>query len=925
MSTWDWNGARWWKFDFHTHTPASDDYGRGPDQESLKQRTPREWLLDYMRVGIDCVAVTDHNSGAWIDRLKDEYAKMEAEPPEGFRSLCLFPGVEISVNGGIHILAILDRNRGASDIDTLLGAAGYSGAKGSCDSVSTRSLTEVADAVASMGGIAIPAHVDEKNGLFITLAGQTLQQALDCEQFFAMELMDAQYTKPAAYAACKRPWSEVVGSDAHHPTGNPGQKYPGSRFTWVKMGTPCIEGLRLALLDAPLSVIRSDAITQDPNQHADMVMGYMEVKNARYIGRPNAFRVDLNPWMNAIIGGRGTGKSTIVEFLRLVLRRERELPESLQEDFAKYFEVYASRDEDGLLTEDAHFALVYRKNGARYRVQWSRRGDAEPIEAEQADGSWRAEPGEITQRFPVRIYSQKQIYELAKAPLALLKIVDEGPEVDRRSWENEWKAEESRFLSLRAKAREIETGLSDEQRLRGELKDVQHKLAVFEQAGHADILREYQRRLRQQRAVEEWNQSWADAGERIRGIAQEIVPEPMDAASFDQGKPEEKDFLEKVSSTLRDIQQVRDDLEESAKRLDSILSKWSSEQEASPWAQAVKKAIEGYEQLRTKLAKEAAGDPSAYGELVQLRQMLEARLKEFESRAKQIDTIQKEAQQSLAHLLEMRRNLTSRRKAFLTKVLGGNPYVRIEVVSYGARETVEEEFRRLIQRESGGFERDIGKVDNGEGLLGDLYSRNPDADTFERNLHVLKQRVKAISAGKTTSASLRDQRFAAHLARLPPETYDRLDLWFPEDSLRVEYSTSGDGSGFRSIQEGSPGQKTAALLAFLLSYGKEPIVLDQPEDDLDNHLIYDLIVTQLRNIKQRRQVIVVTHNANIVVNGDAELVVALVARNGQTQIDSSGSLQEKAVRKIICDVMEGGEKAFEQRYRRIALEVRSVR
>lgn len=558
-------------------------------------------------------------------------------------------------------------------------------------------------------------------------------------------------------------------------------------------------------------------------------------------------------------------------------------------------------------------------------MQWSQRGDVEPIEAEQSDGSWRAEPGEITQRFPVRIYSQKQIYELAKAPLALLKIVDEAPEVDRRSWENEWKAEESRFLSLRAKAREIETGLSDEQRVSGELKDVQHKLAVFEQAGHADILKEYQRRLRQQRVVDEWKQSWADASKRIREFAQEITPEPLDPASFDQDKPEEKDLLEKASSTLRDIQQVSDDLEKSATRLDDILSKWSSDQEASRWDQAVKKAIEDYEQLRTKLAKEAAGDPSAYGELVQRRQMLEARLKEFESRKKQIETIQKEAKQSLSRLLEMRRDLTSRRKAFLNNVLEGNPYVRIEVISYGARESVEEEFRRLIQRESGGFEKDIGKVGNGEGLLGDLYSGNPDANTFESNLVELKQRIKAIAADKTISVSLRDRRFATHLANLPPETYDRLDLWFPEDSLRVEYSTSGDGSGFRSIQEGSPGQKTAALLAFLLSYGKEPIVLDQPEDDLDNHLIYDLIVTQLRNIKQRRQVFVVTHNANIVVNGDAEHVVALVARNGQTQIETGGSLQEKSVRKTICEVMEGGEKAFEQRYRRIALEVRGVR
>ncbi len=80
-------------------------------------------------------------------------------------------------------------------------------------------------------------------------------------------------------------------------------------------------------------------------------------------------------------------------------------------------------------------------------------------------------------------------------------------------------------------------------------------------------------------------------------------------------------------------------------------------------------------------------------------------------------------------------------------------------------------------------------------------------------------------------------------------------------------------------------------MAFLFSYGEEPIILDQPEDDLDNHRIYDLIVGQLRRIKQRRQVIVVTHNANIVVNGDAELVVTLAARGGETQKDCFGCLQ----------------------------------
>ncbi len=80
--------------------------------------------------------------------------------------------------------------------------------------------------------------------------------------------------------------------------------------------------------------------------------------------------------------------------------------------------------------------------------------------------------------------------------------------------------------------------------------------------------------------------------------------------------------------------------------------------------------------------------------------------------------------------------------------------------------------------------------------------------------------------------------------------------------------------------------------------------MDQPEDDLDNHLIYDLIVTQLREIKRRRQVIVVTHNANIVVNGDAQLVLALFVSKGQTRIEESGPLQKREVRKTICDIME---------------------
>ncbi len=921
MTDWKWNGSRWWKFDFHAHTPASDDYGRGTDQTILKQSSPKAWLLDYMRAGIDCVAITDHNTGAWVDLVRMALSELESEQPEGFRPIYVFPGVEISVNGGVHLLAILGCDKTTSDIDSLLGAAGFSGTKGSSDAVTTKSFTEVVDAIASAGGILIPAHVDEENGLF-QVTGTTLQQALGCEDIFAMELITPAFQKPQTYMNKKLNWTEVLGSGAHHPTGDAGQHYPGSHFTWVKMGTPSIEGLSLALLDGSLSVRRSDQETDNPNEHAPLVLESIEISQARYLGRSQLFDIRLNPWLNAIIGGRGTGKSTVVEFLRIALRREEELPDDLKAEFEKYGRVYPNREDGGLLTNDAAIRAIYRKNGSRFRVQWNPVGNLDPIQ-EEVDGEWGRAEGDIRQRFPVRIYSQKQVFQLAKTPLALLRVVDEAPEVDHPSWAEKWNREQGRFLSLRAKAREIEVGLAEEPRLRGELDDVKRKLDIFEQAGHAEVLKTFQKRSRQKREVEAWEEGWAGAGEQLRKVATEIVPDLLDETTFDPDSEVDTELREHAAKVHGRLDKIRKAVETLASQTDEVAAEWRKSRDESSWKQNVDAAVQAYHKLRENLARERAGDPATYGELVQRRQAIEQRLKELDERKKQVQDFKEQADAHLQRLLGIRRELTESRRKFLNDVLSENRYVRIKVVPYGARETVEAEFRRLLQREDRSFEKDIGSP-GGEGLLGELYRNNNGTEDIERNLANIKDKVGKIALDQYNTETVADRRFASHIGKLPPEVIDRLDIWLPEDSLDVQYSTTGDGQHFRSIQEGSPGQKTAALLAFLLSYGEEPLILDQPEDDLDNHLIYDLIVTQLREVKCHRQVIVVTHNANIVVNGDAELVVALAAHGGETQKECEGSLQEKPVRDTICTVLEGGSKAFKQRYRRIVLEGRHV-
>ena len=320
---WPYPGARWWKFDFHTHTPASDDYGKGPDP-AVRNITPSEWLLGFMRAEVDCVAVTDHNSGAWIDKLKAALANMESEEAPGYRPLHLFPGVELSVNGGFHLLAIFRPDATCSEIDTLLGAVDYDGTKGKSDGVTTRSAVEVVEAVLDAGGIPIPAHADQQKGLLrlkksnggwsTEIDPNTVKQVLESEGILAMETIDPGCAKPGIYQHRKLEWTEVLGSDSHHPDDGTRNRFPGSHSTWVKMASPpSLEGLGLALLDGrEFSIRRSDEGPFDPFTVPKHCIESIEIGKARYMGAPSPRRSISVPgstpsWVGA---ARGSPRSS---------------------------------------------------------------------------------------------------------------------------------------------------------------------------------------------------------------------------------------------------------------------------------------------------------------------------------------------------------------------------------------------------------------------------------------------------------------------------------------------------------------------------------------------------------------------------------------------------------------------------------------
>ena len=118
----------------------------------------------------------------------------------------------------------------------------------------------------------------------------------------------------------------------------------------------------------------------------------------------------------------------------------------------------------------------------------------------------------------------------------------------------------------------------------------------------------------------------------------------------------------------------------------------------------------------------------------------------------------------------------------------------------------------------------------------------------------------------------------------------------------------------RTMYQLSMGQQQSILLAILLqSNSKRPLLIDQPEDNLDSEFIYKSIVRNLRRIKEHRQVIIVTHNANIAVLGDAELIIPLKSTNSRTKIIDRGSIDNVKTKSLCCEILEGGERAFKKR------------
>ena len=929
----DYPGSRWWRLDIHNHTPASSDY----DRVEAATVTPRDWLLAYMRAGVDAVAVTDHNSSEWIEKLQSALAVLSAEQPTGYRALVLFPGVEVSTQDGLHILGIFAPETLKATLDGLLAGKldGWDTSKRNAERQCAQSAVDVMVAIRDLGGVAIPAHADQESGVLFgklqadglfepRLSGRSIDAVL--AKADALELRDSAGLAALYFKSKLAGLALLTASDAHQTSR------AGSRCCWVKMSRPTDTGLRLALMDPDSAVRQGGAVSPQPLPKRWIRRLSVERLNFRQ-ARLGPLRLDFNPAYNAVIGGRGSGKSTVVECLRLALGRDTELDDvaEIKHSFANFRAPYRSRDKPGVMLSDtrlvAEVVLGDSDEAELLRYQWTpgSKGDGLLTVQRWDQGQWLEtglSPDQAATQFPVRIYSQKQVLALADQPQALLGLIDEAIGRDRKAdWHKTFNERRAALMDARRRLRALKIELARKPALELELSQASRKAQAFANANFGPLLKDYQRSTQQQRAMDDFHQLLTrDVAELRQALERTASLSDTELTGFSAETDAELSAAQSALTLKQQLSTQRQLIVQAVAEMAQSLAQAQQSQATSAWQQAAQAHIAAYLAETQRLKAEGIESAQSAAQAVAAVDQLGKQLEFVATCEHQLVAAETAVLAAAKALSDARERLTEMRRDFVTQRFASNVSLRIQLRPMAHAAGSVEQLRDLLKltnKQWGSLwndgEGDGASEPEPSGFLWDATRDDRLSPTTERLLSMkqaLEQGSKVVLE-TTLHASLLNR-----LKELPPEVFDDLAAWFPEDEVLLKYAPAQD-QPFRSMVRASDGQRSAAMLSFLLAYGDDPLVLDQPEDDLDNALVSELVVAQLRHNKSRRQVIVITHNANIVVNGDADLVVCMQFAGGQIADPLSGGLQEIAVRQRICDVMEGGREAFKQRYRRI--------
>lgn len=844
---------------------SEDDYNRAVIAACLKE-------------GIEAIAITDHFRVATAKALQ---AHAQAA------GIVVFGGFEAVSKDGFHLLCLFNPRTPAETLERIIGALGVTD-RSAVSPLSTLDCEALAkQCVERWNGICIAAHVATKGGILETpLRGQptvaawTAPYILACSvstpttalQQSVLDIVrntNPEYRRPRAIAVINA--LDVFGpADVSNPLAS----------SLIKMSAASVEGLRQAFYD-PGSRIRLNSDPPPPD-HVQLVAIAWEG------GFLDGTKIHFNESLNVLIGGRGAGKSTVIESIRHVLGLQ-----PIAEDALKSAQGIIK----SVLQPGTKISLLMRSPRPKPSSYVIERTIPNPAVVRDANGQTvDLSPQDIVGG--TEVYGQHEIAELSKSKerltRLLIRFVESDPNLPSELKESREALEKSRtdILQLRKRHRQNLERLEI-------LPSLDATLKRYNEAGLEERLKDQSALVSEEGLLKRAESSSGPVRKTLNALEKIEIDSGFLSKDLLSALPR-GDILGTAEPVVKrlgsDVKSVVASLAAALERFDdglkTVTTNWEAQKE---------QVMLEYNRILREL-QESKVDAEAF---LLLRQQMET--------LRPIRDAQPALDLELSGLESSRRTLVAN-----WEDLKRREFRRLE----NAAQRVSRQLQgKVLVRVT--YSGDCGPLV--ELIRNELSGRTSElTKAIESKVDLsLPELVEACKKGAADIANLLSVPLAQaeKLASASEDLYLQMqECYLPHATdIQLNVATEGAPAIWKGLADLSTGQKATAVLLLLLLESPAPLVIDQPEDDLDNRFIAEQVVPKMRDEKMRRQFIFSTHNANIPVLGDAELIIGLAATGeaggGHSQIlpTNVGSIDTDSVRELTEEILEGGREAFEMR------------
>jgi predicted ATPase/uncharacterized protein YukE len=600
--------------------------------------------------------------------------------------------------------------------------------------------------------------------------------------------------------------------------------------------------------------------------------------------------LEFGPGLNCIIGARGTCKSTIVETIRFLFDDDRPRIEELLDD----------RREDSGPPHRGLIAATLGGGTAQVRLLSEPEGEEAAVIERDAgadrpaiyrDGVVVVEDHRLLSE--IEIYSQGELQDIATDAAKRLALIDRPRQAEIDRWKSEISKISDEVAEIGPQIRQVTEAIEGAEASLAEGKPLVEQLDQL-RVNRPQMSAEISELREAHQEREAGIERGTAALERYRKEMESVGP-----------------FREGVAAAAAEATALRGsgnaELELIAKGLDDAAASLDKATEGLPDPSALEESL-------GKAREAAAIESEPYYQALREREAITDQLKQEDRLAeevKKLDRIRENTDRNATEreaLRSKRDGLRAKLRELRTKIFETrlseveriNSKFSEKIVLALRQGTQSEAYRKRLEdlldgsrlRERAQLCAELAAAFPPDAIVGLIEAE--DSTTLARTLDR--------DAGQMV-------RLIAHLARTD-EVFD-LESHVPDDELEVTMYVDGKA---QSVSELSKGQKATAMLPLLLRPAPYPLILDQPEDDLDNRFIFRTLVETIKDLKVERQLIFVTHNANIPVIGAAERVMAMGMKSPeQAELTSAGDVEE--MREPIIELLEGGRAAFELRRR----------